>query len=319
MCQRLYLTRATSHSFVAQLVIIDSSRYDPMRTTTADTEASALPRIIVYHQTHYHCGHFVSLLPLLTERTGITHVIIAAFHLNSPSSITLNDDPYTASKNTAIWEEVRILQRHGVKVLGMLGGAHQGSYTALDGEKGSFEAYYKILREMIEWTRLDGLDLDIEEAISLPSVIRLIDRLKMGFGQDFLITLAPVATAMRSQRNLSGFDYEALDKAFSDKIAWYNTQFYCGWGNMAETEDYERIIMRGWPASKVVVGLVTNPANCSGWIADEPLRKTLTALKEKYPDIGGVMGWEYFNSMTERDGYGTPWCWAKWMCEVLRS
>ena len=290
-----------------------------MRTTIANLEASTLPRIIVYHQTHYHCGQFVSLLPLLTERTGITHVIIAAFHLNSPSDITLNDDPYTAPQNTALWDEVRILQRHGVKVLGMLGGASQGSYTALDGEKGSFEAYYKILHEMIERTRLDGLDLDIEEAMSLPSVIRLIDRLKMDIGQDFLITLAPVATAMRAQRNLSGFDYEALEKAFSDKIAWYNTQFYCGWGDMAGIEDYERIIMRGWPASKVVVGLVTNPANGSGWIADEPLRKTLMALKEKYPNMGGVMGWEYFNSMTERDGYGTPWGWAKWMSEVLRS
>lgn len=288
-------------------------------TTIANTEASPLPRIITYHQTHYQCGLFVSLLPLLTERTGITHVIIAAFHLNSPSDITLNDDAYTAPKNTVLWEEVRILQRHGVKVLGMLGGACQGSYTALDGEKGSFEVYYKILREMIEWTRLDGLDLDIEEAMGLSSVIRLIDRLKIDFGQDFLITLAPVATAMRAQRNLSGFDYEALEKAFSDKIAWYNTQFYCGWGNLAETEDYEKIIMRGWPASKVVVGLVTNPENGSGWVADEPLRKSLTALKEKYPDTGGVMGWEYFNSMTERDGCGKPWCWAKWMSEVLRS
>ena len=290
-----------------------------MHTLNVSLGSPPRPRIITYHQMHYNDGQFVSLLPLLTEKTGITHVNIAAFHLNSTLSITLNDDPYSAKKNTRLWEEVQVLQKNGVRVLGMLGGAHQGSYTALDGEKAGFEAYYKLLREMIEWTGLDGLDLDVEEAMSLPSIIRLIDRLKVDFGQDFLITLAPVATAMRSQQNLSGFNYEALEKAFADRIAWYNTQFYCGWGNMASTEDYERIIMRGWPASKVVVGLVTNPRNCAGWIADEPLRKTLTALKKKYPDIGGVMGWEYFNSMTEESGEGKPWCWAKWMSKVLRS
>ena len=212
-----------------------------------------------------------------------------------------------------------MLQSNDVKVLGMLGGAHQGSYTALDGEKADFEAYYKLLHDMIVWTGLDGLDLDVEEAMGLPSVIRLIDRLKTDFGPDFLITLAPIATAMRSQQNLSGFDYEALEKAFADKIAWYNTQFYCGWGDMASTEDYERIIMRGWPASKVVVGLVTNPRNCRGWVADEPLRKSLMALKEKYPDFGGVMGREYCNSMMEEDGEGKPWCWAKWMSKILRN
>lgn len=111
-----------------------------------------------------------------------------------------------------------MLQSNGVKVPGMLGGAHQESYTALDGEKAGFEAYYQLLHEMIVWTGLDGLDLDVEEAMGLPGVIRLIDHLKMDFGQDFLITLAPVATAMRAQQNLSGFDYEALEKAFAEKL-----------------------------------------------------------------------------------------------------
>ena len=81
--------------------------------------------------------------------------------------------------------------------------------------------------------------------------------------------------------------------------------------------DYDRIVARGWLSSKIVVGLVTNPANCAGWIEDELLRKVLMALKQKYPDLGGVMGWEYFNSMTEEDGEGKPWVWARWMTRVL--
>jgi len=238
---------------------------------------------------HYYNGKFVSLLPLL--QTRVTHVILAAIHLNSRTDISLNDDPYNAAKNKPIWEEIRILQHNGVKVLGMLGGAHQGSFTALDGDAASFEAYYKLLHHMVRWTGLDGLDLDVEEAMSLPSIIRLIDRLKLDFGRDFLITLAPVATAMRGQQNLSGFDYEALEKAFSNNVAWYNTQFYCGWGCMRSTEDFEKIARRGcWPYGKIVVGLVTNPGNCAGWVEDEPLKQTLLALK-KNPVFGGVMGW----------------------------
>lgn len=260
----------------------------------------------------------MSVLPLL--ETGVTHVIIAAFHLNSPESITLNDDPYEDSKYEGLWTEVRSLQKSGVKVLGMLGGAAHGSFVVLDSEIECFEAHYQILHRMIERIGFDGLDLDMEEAISLAAVIRLINRLKTDFGPDFLITLAPIATAMRGQQNLSGFDHEALEKAFAIHIAWYNTQFYCGWGRMDTSEHYEKIINRGcWPASKIVAGLVTNPDNCKGWVPDEPLRQTLMALKRKYPDFGGVMGWEYFNSMTEADGLGKPWCWAKFMTEILHS
>lgn len=277
------------------------------------------PRIIYYHQTQYHENSFVSLLPILTENTGVTHVYIAAIHINSRDSITLNNDPYTAPKFTPLWQEVRTLQAGGVKVMGMLGGAAQGSFTVLDGGIELFEAHYSLLRQLLQWTNLDGLDLDVEEAMSLPSAIRLIDRLKEDFGRNFLITLAPVATALLGQQNLSGFDYEALEKAFAHKIAWYNTQFYCHWGCMRSSADYEKIIARGWLPNKIVAGLVTNPVNCTGWVGDEELRATLTALVRKYPTFGGVMGWEYFNAMTEADGEGKPWCWGKFMASILHS
>lgn len=276
------------------------------------------PRIIFYHQTQYHNNSFISLLPTLTENTGVTHVYIAAIHINSPDSITLNDDPCTAPKLTPLWEEVRTLQAGGIKVMGMQGGAAQGSFTVLDGGIELFDAHYTLLRQLLEWTGLDGLDLDVEEAMSLPSAIRLIDRLKEDFGRDFLITLAPVAAAMLGQRNLSGFDYEALEKAFAHKIAWYNTQFYCNWGCMKSPADYDKIIALGWPPSKIVAGLVTNLVNCTGWVGDDELRATLTALVGKYPTFGGVVGWEYFNAMTEAEGEGKPWCWAKFMTSILR-
>lgn len=187
------------------------------------------PRVIIYHQTHYtREGDYVSVLPLLTEATSVipvTHVIIAAFHLNDPpGNITLNDDPPDSPKNIPLWDEILVLQDTGVKILGMLGGAAQGSFRRLDGFDILFEEYYVPLRDMIRKLGLDGLDLDVEEKMSLGGIIRLIDRLKDDFGKDFLITLAPVATALWGERHLSGFDYEALEVMKGDSIAWYNTQ-----------------------------------------------------------------------------------------------
>jgi len=294
----------------------------PLATIPLSPHSSKLPRIICYHQTHYHNNQFVSALPILD--TGITHLIVAAFHLNAPddkspkANITLNNDPPDHPKLAPLWAEIRTFQHAGVKVLGMLGGAAQGSHTRLDGDAESFETCYQLLYQTLEWAKLDGLDLDVEEEMTLAGIIRLIDRLKTDFGDDFLITLAPVAPALRGSHNLSGFSYEDLEKAFGRHIAWYNTQFYCGWGDMTTTADYESIVDRGWLLHKIVVGLVTNPENGRGWVSDGPLGDTLEMLKA-YPGFGGVMGWEYFNSVTERGGQGKPWCWAQFMTNILHA
>lgn len=95
------------------------------------------PRLIVYHQTfHDSNGNYHSLLPLLTNNTGITHVIVAAIHLNDgPGNITLNDHTPDDKRYEQLWGEVKWLQGSGVKVLGMLGGAAQGSYERLAGSE----------------------------------------------------------------------------------------------------------------------------------------------------------------------------------------
>jgi hypothetical protein len=204
--------------------------------------------------------------------------------------------------------------------MGMLGGAAKGSFTRLDRDDATFEEYYTPLRELIRTRGLDGLDLDVEEPMNLSGVIRLIDRLKSDFGSGFIITLAPVAAALMSdnpRHNLSGFSYEALEVMRGSQIAWYNTQFYCGWGDMRKPEGYDLMVARGWPPEKVVVGLVTNPDNGSGWVPFEVLSNVLTTLQSRYPTFGGVMGWEYFNSLP--GGKGKPWEWATFMTQKLRS
>jgi len=100
--------------------------------------------------------------------------------------------------------------------------------------------------------------------------------------------------------HLSGFSYPELEcSVFGKEIAWYNTQFYCGWGDAATTQWYDAIISAGWSPSKVVLGVVTNPGNGAGHVPVSRLRDVCAQLREKYKTLadgfGGVMGWEYFN------------------------
>ncbi|KAL1880212.1 hypothetical protein VTK73DRAFT_6040 [Phialemonium thermophilum] len=280
------------------------------------------PRIITYYQTHHDAsGKPISTLPLLNQPgIGLTHLVLAALHINEdPNALTLNDHPPSHPRFTTLWAEMRILQAAGVKVLGMLGGAAKGTYARLDSEdEATFKAYYGPLRDLVRAHSLDGLDLDVEEDMSLRGIVRLIDQLRADFGPSFIITLAPVAAALLdARRNLSGFDYEALEVMRGREIAWYNAQFYCGWGDCSNPVMYEMLLMKGWPAEKIVVGLVTNPDNGSGWVPWDVLGTVIPLLVGRHPRFGGVMGWEYFNSLP--GGKERPWEWAQWMTNLLKG
>ncbi|KAI1206307.1 glycoside hydrolase family 18 protein [Annulohypoxylon truncatum] len=282
--------------------------------------ARPTPRIIMYYQTtHDPDGNLISTLPLITQPgIALTHLIVAAIHINEdPDGLTLNDHAPSDPRYTTMWAELRIAQASDVKVLGMLGGAAQGSFARLDQQdQASFETYYAPLHALIRERGLDGLDLDIEEEMSLAGAVRLIDRLRADFGPNFLITLAPVAAALLDpRRNLSGFDYEALEVMRGPQIAWYNAQFYCGWGDAASPAMYQMCVARGWPAEKVVIGLVTTPENGPGWVPFDALAATLALLRSQFPGFGGVMGWEYFNGLP--GGQARPWEWAQSMTRLL--
>ena len=280
-----------------------------------------LPRIVIYYQTHHdRAGKLISALPLVRQPgISVTHLIVAAIHINSDhKALTLNDHPPDHPRFQTLWAEMRVLQASGVKVMGMLGGAAKGSYQRLDASQAQFERYYGPVRDLIRARGLDGLDLDVEENMSLNGVIRLIDRLRSDFGPAFIITLAPVAAALVDfTKNLSGFDYEALEVMRGKDIAWYNTQFYCGWGDCSNPLMYDFMVRKGWPPEKVVIGLVTNPANGSGFVPWPALIPVISGIVKRIPNFGGVMGWEYFNSRPI--GHEKPWVWAQKMTTLLRG
>jgi chitinase len=233
--------------------------------------------------------------------------VLAAFHLNGDGSVHLNDDPPSAGKFAQMWTDLARMQKAGVRVTAMVGGAAQGSFQRLDTQ---FDTYYPLLKSVITTYGLDGVDLDVEEIMSLAGMERLIDKLRADFGAGFVITLAPVATAMSGGGNLSGFNYEQLYRDRGSDISWFNIQFYNGWGSIANTSGYDAIVNRGLiPPQKLVAGALSSPNNGgSGYVSVTALSSVLTSLVAAHRDFGGVDGWEYFNSLP--GGTAAPWQWA---------
>ncbi|MFE9768694.1 discoidin domain-containing protein [Streptomyces sp. NPDC005808] len=284
--------------------------------TGTPAAAANSKRVVVYYQTQYSNGSYVSPLGLTNNNTGVTDLLIGAFHLNSDLSVHLNDNPPGNAMFNQMWTDVAAMQAKGVHAIGMVGGAAQGTFQRLDTD---FATYYPLLKNVVSTYHLDGLDLDVEEYMSLAGVERLIDQLHADFGAGFIVTLAPVATALSGGGNLSGFSYDQLYRDRASSIAWFNAQFYCGWGSLSSTSGYDAIINRGViPADRVVAGTLTNPANCgSGYVDPSVLNSTLATLTAKYPSFGGVSGWEYFNSLP--GGTSAPWQWAASVSAAMGS
>ncbi|KZZ95064.1 chitinase 3 [Ascosphaera apis ARSEF 7405] len=266
------------------------------------------PRIILYHQTIYKNNgeDYVDLEFVFRANPGLTHLIIAAVHINEdPKKITLNDDPFDADKYVRFWVQLEDVRTSGVRVMAMIGGAAQGTFERLDGPDREFERYYAPLRDVLKKYKFDGVDLDVEELMSQRGIQRLILRLRMDFGVEFIITLAPVCTALiPGQRHLSGFDYFTLEEEFGVCIDWYNVQFYNGWGS---PRFYPMLIKLGWPAEKLAMGVLTNPANGTDYLSIFRVGFYLTHILERYPDAGGVFGWELFNALEHENLDAQEW------------
>ena len=335
--------------------LIDQSESSKLRATTPQLTAPpampppphaaprlttpALPRFILYYQT----PHPLSLRPLLAlDPQPLTHLVLAALHLNGPPlpPVHLNDHPPAHPVHAALRADARALQARGVRVLALLGGAAPGTFARLDAaDDAAFAATYAPLQQTVTYLRLDGLDLDVEEPMSLAGIVRLVRRLKADFGPAFLITMAPVAPALAAPapetaggecvppaRNLSGFAYADVERALGGLVAWYHAQFYCGWGDLWTPAAYRRLVGEMGVAgpARVVAGTVTSPQHGAGWVPGRVLARTVRALcRRPRADgeegegqegegngdeaFGGVFGWEYYNGVVGRTDARGGW------------
>ncbi|KOS21945.1 Chitinase 2 [Escovopsis weberi] len=304
-------------SFVLAPLLATLSLATPLLSRAEPTD---LPRLVVYFQTtHDSSGQPISMLPLVHEKgIALTHLIVCSLHINAGSVIHLNDYPPSDPRFYTLWNETVVLKQAGVKIMGMVGGAAAGSFNSatLDGSEENFEHYYGQLHDVITDFGLDGMDLDVEQSMSQSGISRLVSRLQSDFGSDFLITLAPVASDLSYGYGLSGFSYSTLEEDNGADISFYNTQFYSGFGSMASTSDFDEMVANGWSPTKIVIGQLTSPSNGFGYVPQATLNNTIISLRQKYGQIGGVMGWEYFNSAP--GGTAAPWEWAVIMTSILR-
>ncbi|MFC7620876.1 glycosyl hydrolase family 18 protein [Microlunatus sp. GCM10028923] len=270
-------------------------------------------RLMVYHQSHGTGADFVELQPMIASGR-LTQLIIAAVHITDDGRIVLNDHDHDDPYHDQLWSEVSRVRAAGVPVLAMVGGWAPGTTDKLDGA--GLARYYPPLRDFLARYAFDGIDIDVEQDMSLAGVIALIDALRADFGPDFAIILAPVASALAGGGNLSGFDYEELYRERGHEIAWVNAQFYSGFGSAADPADYVTIIERGvYPPDKVVLGMIGNPADGHGYVDVDRVAETVRDLVQRYPEFGGVDVWEYFRALP--GGRSEPWRWIDLMADAM--
>jgi hypothetical protein len=181
---------------------------------------------------------------------------------------------------------------------------------------------------MLREHNIQGLDLDIEESVPISMPLRLLRQLNTDLGTDFILTMAPVASALlRNGSGLHGFpqkdmDDQALEPARPNGklVNWYNAQFYNGWGDASSTAMYDRIISEGgWAADRIVMGVLTNPGDGgSGFVKLPTLKSVVGSLGAKYASFGCAVGWEYWAAGTG-DGMQYPWMWVKELGDVIAA
>ncbi|KAH8884187.1 glycoside hydrolase, partial [Thozetella sp. PMI_491] len=258
------------------------------------------------HPFHPDTGEPISLLPLIDDTTGgyVTNIITATWFVHKDHVTTFGDVDPADSSFDWLRDEIKQVQQAGVKVTMML----LGNWTMLDGnDTAFFEASYSGIHDAISLYGFDGIDLDVEDPIGFDGIVRLIQRLKSDFGSDFIITMAPVASALSGGGSLSAFNYLTLEQQYGNLIAWYNAQFYNGWGSPASTTAYKNIINHGFPSNKVIMGLATS-GDTSGFVSQTTVASVVKQLLDS-TGIGGISGWDYWDGLP--GGKAAPWQWAE--------
>ena len=157
--------------------------------------------------------------------------------------------------------------------------------------------------------------------------LRLLRQLNTDLGPDFLLTMAPVASALLGSggNGLHGFNQKEMDDQATDParpngklVSWYNAQFYNGWGDASSSTMYDRIISEGgWDSARVVMGVLTNPGDGgSGFVKLPTLKSVIGSLGAKHASFGCAVGWEYWAAGTG-DGLQYPWQWVKALGDVI--
>jgi hypothetical protein len=244
-------------------------------------------RIIYYYQT------FTDLNSILVPGCPVTHIHLSAVHfgVNTDGTpyIHLNNNDPDDHMFDKVWSDLKKANDMGIKIILMVGGAG-GAFNTLFN---NYSTYFPLLINTIKkHNMISGIDLDVEESVKLDDIKKLINDVVKTFDNKFIITMAPIAESLESDSpGMGGFIYKDLFKSDEGKyINYFNGQFYGSY----QFSDFDNVVKNGYPANKVVMGMI------SGQDFNMVLN-TLKQIKIKYPDMGGVFIWEYFNAPNNWD------------------
>ena len=244
-------------------------------------------KICYYYQT------FVGLDKILESPESINTIIVSSIHFGLDKGdmpyIHLNDlHPDDSAFNT-LWTQTKNLSENSnIEILIMMGGAG-GAYEDLFS---NYNIYYPMLVSTIKkrpW--ITGIDLDIEEQVSIDNVKELIRDLNRDFGDEFTITMAPLAGSLIDDvSGMGGFVYKNLLNSEEGKyITRLNVQAYGSY----TLAIFRAMVENGYPANKLVMGMLSGQFN-SDTFNDALIE--IIKIKNIYPDFGGVFDWEYWNA-----------------------
>lgn len=250
-----------------------------------------MARVAVYYQTFPPSG----LLPIMTNPPLVTHIYVAALHFGKSADgapyIHLNDAPPEAAP---IWPDIRAAVELGAKCSVMVGGAG-GGFAALFAD---YLAHYAQLKNFLEQhPEVTGVDLDVEEPVTLENVQWLLSDLRSDFPRHRL-TLAPVVSSLSDDApGLGGFSYKELwNSPAGSAIDYFNCQVYSGGSAEELVSAYDAVVANGYSPERVVLGVMsgTDPGPAAA------------ALTKKYgARFGGVFTWEFFDAQPD------PAAWAR--------
>lgn len=259
-------------------------------------------KIIYYYQT------FVGLDDLFSKKNiPVTHIHLSSIHfgvdLSNNPYIHLNDDSPDYYDFESVWKDMKKASDLGIKIVLMIGGAG-GGYASFFS---NYDTYLQLLFDTIQkYDMISGVDLDIEEPVDINNVKKLIIDLKVKFGENFSISIAPIQSSLQEDEpGMGGFCYKDLYNSEVGKyIDYFNVQFYSNFSEIS----YDDCVNNGYPPEKLVMGMI------SGMNYDNILSEIYT-ISHKYKDkFGGVFNWEYFNSPPY--GNKDP---ARWSIEVFNE
>lgn len=255
-------------------------------------------------KTCYYYQTFVGLKKILSHINDTDIIIISSIHFDKDNNgnklMYLNDNLPNDTIFDKLWKETENCFEKGITILLMVGGAG-GAYTNLFND---FEIYYPQLKKLVEdRPQIHGINLDIEESVSLDNVKMLIRKLKQDFGNNFSLSMAPISEAMVTDNpGIGGFSYKELyNSDEGNMIDYFNVQCYYSFSFTT----YDNIIKNGYPPDKIIIGME------SGQFDSNSFKNALNELKQcldKYPTMLGVFDWEYLDAPPDKDD---PSQWAK--------